>query len=103
MESNIINYVPKGKTPVYHLSQNDNGRTIRVVLTETLTGSEALTLRYLKLNGAIGAVAVPSTSGVNVDIDIPSSMTDIKGYCYCKLRVNGVGVKAFYIDIEGRP
>ena len=103
MESKVINTIPKGKSEVFHLSQNDADRTIRLVLTEALTGSEILAVHYIKLNGTIGSLSIPNTSGVNIDIDIPSALTDIAGYVYCKLRIDGIGAKSFNIEVERRP
>ena len=100
MESKVINTIPEGKAEVYHFSQNDANRTIRLVLTEALTGTETLAVHYVKLNGTIGSFNVPSTTGNNLDIDGPSSVTDISGYVYCKLRIDGIGAKAFFIEIE---
>ena len=103
MESKVINIIPKGKSEVYHLSQGDEDRTIRLALTEVLTGTEVLAVHYVKLNGTIGSLSVPSTTGVNVDVNIPSDLTDIAGYVYCKLRIDGIGAKSFYIEVERRP
>lgn len=103
MESKVINIIPKGKSEVYHFSQGDEDRTIRLVLTEALTGTEILAVHYLKMNGEIGSFVVPSTTGVNLDIDVPSDVTDIAGYAYCKLRIDGIGAKSFYIEVERRP
>ena len=103
MEAKLINVVPEGAEEVFHLSQDDNGRTIRLNLTETLTGSEALTLRYLKANGDFDAIAVTNNGGTYVDISIPSAVTSIPGFTYCKLRINGIGAKAFFINVERKP
>ena len=103
METKLINVVPEGVEEVFHLSQGDNGRVIRCNLTETLTGGEALTLRYLKADGVFNAVTVINGGGAYVDIPIPSEMTDAPGFVYCKLRINGIGAKAFFINIERKP
>lgn len=103
MEAKLINVVPEGLEEVFHLSQDDNGRIIRCNLTETLTGTEGLTLRYLKANGDFGAIAVTNGGGAYVDISIPSALTGTPGLVYCKLRINGIGAKAFFINIERKP
>lgn len=108
MESNYINLIPERNTPVYHLSQNDNGRTIRCELydgvkTVSLSGTESIRLRYRKPDNSIGSIGVTNTSNTYVVIYIPASITDVKGKVYCKLRVNGIGAKAFIIEVEGRP
>ena len=103
MEAKLINIVPEGVEEVFHLSQDDNGRVIRCKLTEPLTGAEALTLRYLKANGDFGAIAATNNGGTYVDISIPSAITGVPGLVYCKLRINGIGAKAFFINIERKP
>lgn len=110
MESNTINIIPEGKTEVFHASQGDNGRVIRCNLVDgtaavTLTGTESLTLRYKKTDGNVSSVLITNTFGTKsyVDIPIPSDMTDSVGVVYCKLRINAIGAKAFYLVVEGRP
>ena len=108
MEANYIDRIPSRGTPVYHVSQNDNGRVIRCNLYDgaqaiKLAGTESIRLRYKKSNGDVSSFNVTNTQLTYVDIPIPSSMTDIIGKVYCKLRINGIGTKAFYIDVEGRP
>ena len=103
MEAKLINIVPEGVEEVFHLSQNDNGRGIRCNLTETLTGAEALALRYLKANGEFNAIPVTNNGGTYVDISIPSAVTDKPGLVYCKLHINGIGAKAFFINVERKP
>lgn len=108
MESYYINLIPERNMPTYHFSQNDNGRAIRCDLYDgvkafKLSGTETIRLRYRKPDNTIGSIGVTNTSNTYVDITIPDSMTDIKGKVYCKLRVNGIGAKAFIIEVEGRP
>ena len=105
MESNFINVIPEWRTPIYHASQGDNGRTIRCSLFDgaaayTLDGTEALTLRYRLQDGTISAVPVTNTGDSYVDITVPSAMTQVVGLVFCKLRVNSIGAKAFYLAIE---
>lgn len=114
MEVNTIDMIPMGMTQVFHVSQRDNNRVIRCDIvdgtsTYTLTGNEALTLRYLKMDGTASAIAIPNTFGTKtyVEIAIPEELTDKVGVVYCKLRINfggaSIGAKAFYILVEGRP
>lgn len=100
MEAKLINIIPEGVEEVFHLSQGDDGRAIRCNLTETLDGTEALTLRYLLKNGSFGGIPVTNSGGTYVDISIPSAVTGTPGLVYCKLRINGIGAKAFFINIE---
>lgn len=110
MENNTIDLIPQRMTEVFHASQGDNNRVIRCNLVDgtaayTLTGSEALTLRYKTMSGSSSAVPITNTFGTKtyVDIAIPEAMTDKVGVVYCKLRINSIGAKAFYLVIEGRP
>lgn len=110
MEANTIDMIPMGMTEVFHVSQGDNNRVIRCDIVDgtsivTLTGNEALTLRYLKMDGTASAIAIPNTFGTKtyVEIAIPEELTDKVGVVYCKLRINSIGAKAFYILVEGRP
>lgn len=105
MESKSINLIPERTAPVFHVSQNDADREIRLNLYEgakvvTLSGSEDLRVRYKKPDGSIGSFGVTNTSNTYVDVTIPSSVTDKVGRVYCKLKINGLGYKAFYIDVE---
>lgn len=104
MESNYINLIPERDIKTYHFSQNDSNRTIRCgiyngVLAVDLTG-KSVRLRYKKPDGTISSISAANISGSYVDFDIPDDMTDASGKVYCKLRINGIGAKAFYIDIE---
>lgn len=104
MQTNYVNTVPEGPTPVYGAKQDDNGRVIRCDLFENgvaydLTGAEPLTLRYKQPSGTFSAIAVTNTGDDYVDITIPSAMTNEPGFVYCKLRINSVGIKAFYLNV----
>lgn len=105
MESKSINLIPERTAPVFHVSQNDADRDIRLNLFEgakvvTLSGTESVRVRYKKPDGSIGSFGVTNTSNTYVDVTIPSSVTDKVGRVYCKLKINGLGYKAFYIDVE---
>lgn len=108
MESNYINLIPERATPVYHVSQGDKGRIIRCnlydgVIATKLTGTENIRLRYKKSNGDVSSFSVENTGLAYVDISIPEEMTDNVGKVYCKLRIDSIGAKAFYIEVERRP
>lgn len=105
MESNYISMIPERNTPVFHVSQNDDGRVIRCNLHDgikayTLTGSESIRVRYKKPDNSISSIGVANTSSTYVDITIPSAMTDMVGKVYCKLRIAGIGAKAFHLEVE---
>lgn len=108
MENKYINLIPERNTEVFHISQNDSGRTIRCNLYDgvksfTLSGTESVRLRYRKPDKSISSFSVANTASDYVDITIPSGMTDAKGKVYCKLRINGIGAKAFILDVEEKP
>lgn len=107
MEIKYINLIPERGAPTFHFSRNDNNRVIRCVLYDgaklfSLSGSEVLRLRYRKPNGEVSSIGVENTSDNYVDIPIPNSMVDVAGKVYCKLRIDGIGAKAFYIEAEER-
>ena len=108
MEAYYINLIPERGTPVFHASQGDSDRTIRCNLYDgvkaiKLTGAEKIRLRYKKPDGEISSFSVTNTELTYVDIPLPSTITDVAGTVYCKLRINNVGAKAFNIEVEGRP
>lgn len=110
MEANTIDMIPEGVTEVYHTSQYDNGRVIRCNIVDgsntfALTGSESIVLRYKKMNGEFSAISVPNTFGSKsyVDVTLPEEITNELGITYCKLRIKGIGAKAFYLVTERRP
>ena len=107
MESNYVNLIPEREATVFNASQYDNGRVKRLNLYDggiahKLTGAEVVRVRYKKPNGDVGSIGVTNTSSTYVDITIPAEMTDISGRVYCKLRIDGIGAKAFYLNVEGR-
>lgn len=108
MEAHFIDLIPERETPVYHVSQGDNERVIRCNLFDgveayTLTGTESVRLRYRRMDGSISSISVPNTSGTYVNVTLPEDLTAVIGRVYCKLRINSIGAKAFYVDVEGRP
>ena len=108
MEKINLNLIPEHETPVFHVSQGDNDRTVRCELfdgfqTYTLTGAENIKLRFIRSDGGVGSIDVVNTSNDYVDIETPASLTDAVGLVYCKLRIDNIGAKAFYIQVERRP
>lgn len=108
MESYYINEIPERGTPVYHVSQGDAGRTIRCNLydgasVKKLGGTESIRFRYRKPNGDVSSFSVTNTGLSFLDISIPASLTDVVGKVYCKLKIDNIGWKAFYIEVERRP
>ena len=108
MESNAIHLIPVGAAQVYHFSQGDNGRQIRCnlyngMLAVKLTGSETLKLYCQTPDKQLVIVDVANTSSTYVDITIPNTLTAVAGKVYCKLHIDGISAKAFYLDVEGRP
>lgn len=101
-----INLIP-GYYPcsVGHVSANDNNRVFRLNLYDdcvpyVLKGTDSLILKVRKPNGVCSTIPVVNTINSYVDINITSDLTDIPGKLYCKLVINGVGAKSFYINVE---
>lgn len=108
MESIALNVIPRGVDYCVHASLNDNGRVFRAELFEDsekfyLSGSERLRVRYRSPDNVISSFSVVNTGSNYVDIKIPSALTARAGLIYCKLRINSIACKAFYIDVEDKP
>lgn len=108
MEIVNLNLIPDGPYSVAHTSQNDEGRTIRCKLFDgpspyKLSGSESLELRIRQSDGTPLSIEVTNTSDDYVDVDIPASVTSIAGKTYCKLIMDNIGFKAFYLFVEKQP
>ena len=108
METIALNVIPRGVNYCAHASLNDNGRVFRAELFEDsekyyLTGTERLRVRYRRPDNVISSFAVVNTGSNYVDIEIPSDLTARAGLIYCKLRINSIACKAFYIDVEDKP
>lgn len=100
-----IDLIPEYEPKVYHASCGDINRSIRVNLVEglstlTLTGGETLILNCLLPNGEKHQQVIPSTSGSYIDIDLDEEITALEGFVYCKLKISGLGCKAFLIYVE---
>lgn len=108
METIKLNIIPTRIIPTAHVSQNDKGRIIRAELYEgplryTLSGSENIRLRVRKINGDIVSQPVVNTAEDYLDITVTEDMTDTAGRLFAKLRIDSIGTKAFYIDVEKKP
>lgn len=100
-----IDLIPEYEPKVYHASCGDINRSIRVNLVEglstlTLTGGETLILNCLLPNGEKHQQVIPSTSGSYIDIDLDEEITALEGFVYAKLKISGLGCKAFLIYVE---
>lgn len=108
MESNMINKIPSRQTPVFHVSQGDVGRRLDLELydgmeRETIPADSSIRIRYRRQDGSI------SSFGVNVGypastiyVILPEDVATVPGHIYCKMTINGIGYKAFFIEVEGR-
>lgn len=104
-EIKTIDLIPEYEPKVYHASCGDINRSIRVNLvkglsTLTLTGGETLILNCLLPNGEKHQQVIPSTSGSYIDIDLDEEITALEGFVYAKLKISGLGCKAFLIYVE---
>ena len=108
MEIVNLNLIPDGPYPVAHISQNDDGRTIKCNLFDgpspyKLSGSESLELRIRQSDGTPLSIEVINTSDDYVYVYIPAAVTSISGKIYCKLIMDNIGFKAFYLFVEKQP
>ena len=108
MEIIPLNVIPKGVNYAVHASKNDNKRVFRAELYEdkeryTLSGSESLRVRYKRPDNEVSSFSVENTGGNYLDISIPSDATEVSGLVYCKLHIDNISAKAFYIKVEESP
>ena len=108
MQNIKVNVIPKGVSSQAFSSKDDNNRAVKLNLFEDLTpfilaGSESLRLRYKKPSGAVSSFAVENTGASSVILEIPEQMTDEAGLVYCKLHINTISAKGFYIMVEDKP
>lgn len=107
MERKTIDKIPEHETKVFHCSQGDNNRLAIIDLCDglevgALTGSEAVRVRYKLPNGEIGVLPLANYGGSYLNFIITNAVTEIPGTVYCKLWVDSIGYKAFFIMVEGR-
>ena len=103
-----INVIPRGVDYAVNASQYDKDRVFRGELKEdmntyTLDGTEALRVRYERPDKEVGSFAVNNTGSSYLDITIPQDATEKAGLVYCKLHINEIACKAFYIIVENKP
>lgn len=108
MQSYNLNLIPKHFPLICHASQYDIGRVIRLYLFDdavpyTLSGSESIKLRIRKLDGGLVTKTITNTASNYVDIITDEDLTNVAGRVYCKLRIDSVGAKGFYLDVEKQP
>ena len=92
MERIKLDIVPKGITPICHVSQFDTGRVIRLDLMDGLQGyvltDETVEIRVKKPDNNIVTAAVTATSGnAYVDVVTTEQMTACAGDNNCELRL----------------
>lgn len=108
MEQITLDLIPKGQRPSVHVSKGDEGRTVRINLTDngtayTLAGTEDIKLNILKPDGTTVTKALTALAGTYVDFVTTADMTDAVGMNYAKLRINDIGTKSFYFVVEINP
>ena len=108
MQTIPINVIPEGVDYAVNASQFDKDRVFRGELKEgmntyTLDGTEALRIRYERPDNKVGSFAVNNTGSSYLDITIPQDATEKAGLVYCKLHINEIACKAFYIIVENKP
>lgn len=105
MEQITINLLATGITPVCHVSQFDDGRTIRINLKKgaevyTLSGTEEVKMRIRKPDNTERVVDIVNTSSSYVDYVSTPEDCDIEGVNVCELVVGEAGSKNFLMNVE---
>ena len=94
MEQITIDLIPNGKMPMLHASQYDDGRQVRINLTEnrqayTLTGNEVLSLAVRKADNTLVTMDIANTYGGKsyVEFATTEQMCACAGMGYGELRI----------------
>lgn len=105
MEQITINLLATGVTPVCHVSQFDDGRTIRINLKKgadifTLSGTEEVKMRIRKPDNTERVVNITNTASSYVDYVSTPEDCDIEGVNVCELVIDNLGSKNFLMNVE---
>lgn len=105
MEQITINLLATGVTPVCHVSQFDDGRTIRINLKKgaevyTLSGTEEVKMRIRKPDNTERVVNITNTASSYVDYVSTPEDCDIEGVNVCELVIDDLGSKNFLMNVE---
>ena len=112
MEQITLDLIPSGSNPICHASQYDDGRTIRVNLTENgspyTLSTETVELHVRKGDGNMVSESVAVVSGKTfLEFATTEQMTAISGYNIGELQLskNGavIGTLNFILLVEGDP
>ena len=110
----IVDIVPGITKPLprFFVSQNDNGRLLKIKLKDygqpfVLSGEELITLKARKANGQRYEAPVENHGGDFVIISTSSEMTDKEGDIPCALVIEDgekvLTTSKFFIVIEHKP
>ena len=108
MESKMINKIPSGPTPVFHVSQGDVGRRLDLELydgmeRDSAPAGSAVRIRYRRQDGSISSFGINlGYTAETIYAMLPEDVATVPGFIYCKMTINGIGYKAFFIEVEGR-
>lgn len=105
MEQITVNLLATGATPVCHVSQFDDGRTVRINLKKgadiyTLSGTEEVKMRIRKPDNTERVVDITNTSSSYVDYVSTPEDCDIEGVNVCELVIDDLGSKNFLMNVE---
>lgn len=114
IETIKLDRVPKGKMPVLHASQYDNGRTHGIDLTNLgeewkLDGTEKLTINERKVDNNICSMDIENTFVGSSHIEFASflQMCACAGSNFCELRISkggvDIGTLNFILEVEPDP
>lgn len=105
MEQITVNLLATGVTPVCHVSQFDDNRTVRINLKKgaevfTLSGTETVKMRIRKPDNTERVVDIVNTSSSYVDYVSTPEDCDIEGVNVCELVIDDLGSKNFLMNVE---
>lgn len=114
MEQITIDLIPNGKMPMLHASQYDDGRQVRINLTEnrqayTLTGNEVLSLAVRKADNTLVTMDIANVYGGKsyVEFATTEQMCAVAGLNFGELTITNNGTKVgslnFYLACEPSP
>ena len=112
MQSIDLNLIPGETPPVCHVSQLDEGRTIKANLFDgssvyTLAGTETIKFYVRKPDAHTVTKTLTATANPYVYITTTEQMTAVPGKCLCELEITSgavtIGTLNFIMEVEEDP
>lgn len=86
MNRTEISMIPGGLHPEIHVSKGDN-RLVPITLDEAFTSTDVITLHVWLPDNTNELVEIEHTSGNDLDLVIPESITDVAGTALAKINI----------------